>query len=688
MRKTPPMLVLVVLSVFSGGTVAQPETSNPYGIAGYISSGNLQNFGFPGGIDTYDWNNLRTDLVYEMVRPFHYWYRYFVPGGNYVQAWVDYDVANQPEQWFTQQSYPTDAPWNVRQGCNMMLRRYWGYYLDRTDGNHVGEIGLPVDMLPGWYVGSGGNHQDRFDAWVTANPGKIWLMGNEPEGFENVQDLGGQDALTDIEYAVFYHAYTSYIAARDPSARFATAAMPMTTSPTWREHLKVENVIAIWERILGIYAAEYGHEMPVDIWNIHIYAGHAATDPDVHRSEFVSVIEDFRDFVDTTRGGIYQSAPMILTEFNGSYAEPVSPQENVVAFLNDFRDDLNQLWIRGVLDQWFWFVSNGGTWWPEVSILEGGSLSIVGEAYMAAAWHWEELKPPIDERYGTLNRPFHANNGGLWRLHTSSNGAAGNTLHVNEGHDNHVTVTVDPGSSAFTETTIADERHLSGLGTFSFLPGQGVGIQFGFSADNAIDSSLFLGYFHGEDGPDDGQSALLLRAEGGVSSNTTVLDGHSGDILATGIDFTSSHKLMFVANGSREIDLYFDNAAMPLATLSRLSLPNSDRNQLRIGSNSAQAFSGARFKGTVDVYAYAADDNILQADFSFAKNDYDKDGDVDQADYGVFQACFSGPGVPQHSPECQGALLDDDPDVDQDDLMIFKNCMTGPNEPANLSCAN
>lgn len=684
----------VAFSVFICGVLGcsaclgagEPTGPNPYGIAGYISSTNLQNFGFPAGMNTYDWNNLRTDLAYQMVRPFHYWYRYFVPGGDYVQDWVTYDVQNQPSEWFTQESYPTSAPWNVRRGCNMMLNRYWGYYLDRTGGNHVGQIGLPAAMLPQWYVDQGGDHQARFDAWVTSNPGRIWLMGNEPGGFEQVADLMGQDALTDLEYAVFYHTYTSYIAARDPNARFANAAMAMTTSPTWAEHLTVESVIAIWERILGICATEYGQDMPVDIWNIHLYAGHGCQDPAVHRSEYVSVIEDFRAFVDTTRGGIYQDSPLILTEFNGTYDASGFTQTNVVAFLHDFRDDLNTLWIRGVLDEWFWFVSNGGTGWPAVSILEAGGLSIVGEEYRAAAWHWEALKPPIDERYGTLGRPFHSPNGGLWNLRAAGDGAAGNGLTVNENQPNHVTVTVDPGSATPGEITLADDEHLTGLDTFSFLPGQGVGIEFSFAADDALNIDLYIGYLHGEGGPDDGESGVILRAEAGDASDTTVLDACTGDVLATQVDFRVAHKIFFVANGDREIALYFDDVAVPLQTLSRQSLPDCDANRLRFGSNSAKVFSGASFKGAVDVFAYAVDDDILHADFAKLRSDYDKDGDVDQADYGHLQPCLSGAGVPQTAIECRDVYLDNDDDVDQDDVDIFLGCMSGANVAADVTC--
>jgi hypothetical protein len=68
--------------------------------------------------------------------------------------------------------------------------------------------------------------------------------------------------------------------------------------------------------------------------------------------------------------------------------------------------------------------------------------------------------------------------------------------------------------------------------------------------------------------------------------------------------------------------------------------------------------------------------------------DFDKDGDVDQADFGAFQACYSGQGIPQTRPECAGALLDDGQDVDQDDFLIFLECYSGPNVPADPNCAD
>jgi hypothetical protein len=66
--------------------------------------------------------------------------------------------------------------------------------------------------------------------------------------------------------------------------------------------------------------------------------------------------------------------------------------------------------------------------------------------------------------------------------------------------------------------------------------------------------------------------------------------------------------------------------------------------------------------------------------------DLDRDSDVDQADFGQFQTCFSGPGVAQPAPECQGARLDEDEDVDVDDFAIFQRCMTGSGLPGDVNC--
>jgi hypothetical protein len=73
--------------------------------------------------------------------------------------------------------------------------------------------------------------------------------------------------------------------------------------------------------------------------------------------------------------------------------------------------------------------------------------------------------------------------------------------------------------------------------------------------------------------------------------------------------------------------------------------------------------------------------------------DVDKDGDVDQADFAVLQACYTGvnggpvPAAPSycacldHGDDDQDGNPEADGDIDQFDLTAFENCATGPDIP-------
>ena len=67
--------------------------------------------------------------------------------------------------------------------------------------------------------------------------------------------------------------------------------------------------------------------------------------------------------------------------------------------------------------------------------------------------------------------------------------------------------------------------------------------------------------------------------------------------------------------------------------------------------------------------------------------DYDGDCDVDQADYVIFEACASGPGVP-HDLDCEDRDYDGDLDVDQEDFAVFQRCISGVDNPADPNCAD
>lgn len=68
------------------------------------------------------------------------------------------------------------------------------------------------------------------------------------------------------------------------------------------------------------------------------------------------------------------------------------------------------------------------------------------------------------------------------------------------------------------------------------------------------------------------------------------------------------------------------------------------------------------------------------------RGDFDDDRDIDQEDFGRFQACYTGTAVPQYDPACARAKLDGDNDVDLADFDLFMPCQTAPNVTADPSC--
>jgi hypothetical protein len=66
--------------------------------------------------------------------------------------------------------------------------------------------------------------------------------------------------------------------------------------------------------------------------------------------------------------------------------------------------------------------------------------------------------------------------------------------------------------------------------------------------------------------------------------------------------------------------------------------------------------------------------------------DFNGDFDVDQEDFGAFQACLTGAGFAQLDPACQKARLDADGDVDEQDVGMFLRCRTAPGEIGDPDC--
>jgi len=70
----------------------------------------------------------------------------------------------------------------------------------------------------------------------------------------------------------------------------------------------------------------------------------------------------------------------------------------------------------------------------------------------------------------------------------------------------------------------------------------------------------------------------------------------------------------------------------------------------------------------------------------YVRADLDRDGDVDQEDFGLFQACYTGAGIDVTDSACLYARLDGDGDVDEQDVALFIACYSGPNRDADPAC--
>jgi len=66
--------------------------------------------------------------------------------------------------------------------------------------------------------------------------------------------------------------------------------------------------------------------------------------------------------------------------------------------------------------------------------------------------------------------------------------------------------------------------------------------------------------------------------------------------------------------------------------------------------------------------------------------DTDGDCDVDQDDFGYFQVCLTGQGIPQTSQQCTLARLDTDEDVDAGDITLFLKCLSGSGVCGDPNC--
>jgi hypothetical protein len=89
---------------------------------------------------------------------------------------------------------------------------------------------------------------------VSANPGDLWLVGNEP-------DCVHQDSTRPEAYAGIYHDVYEELKRLDATAQVGIGGVVQATP------LRMEWVERVWQE----YQLQYGDAMPVDVWNVHTF---------------------------------------------------------------------------------------------------------------------------------------------------------------------------------------------------------------------------------------------------------------------------------------------------------------------------------------------------------------------------------------------------------------------------------
>jgi hypothetical protein len=136
-----------------------------------------------------------------------------------------------------------------------------------------------------------------LQAAVLANPGSVWLIGNEPDDIY-------QDNLVPELYAKAYHHLYGLIKSYDPTARLGAGGIVQPT-PLRFQYL---------DRVMAAYRLYYSQTLPADLWNTHSYILREITSDDPESTDNGGPYEVWGAYVpsgiNATRGELYTYSQM------------------------------------------------------------------------------------------------------------------------------------------------------------------------------------------------------------------------------------------------------------------------------------------------------------------------------------------------------------------------------------------
>ncbi len=211
----------------------------------------------------------------------------------------------------------------------------------------------------------------------------------------------------------------------------------------------------------------------------------------------------------------------------------------------------------------------------------------------------------------------------------------------------------------------------------SYGPNTTQGLAFGIWDDVTGDSAEV--FYSGDQGAGTGTLKELRRDQ-----SATVAGDDQFHVIRLTIKGTSVE--------DRVIKVYFDESPTPALSIAfaNNSTVNPDGFVFGAGSTGGQIDVAFDWLTATDVGAFAPGEEIdclgrslVLDDCPTPFADADEDGDVDQSDFAVFQACYTGSpasGSITENCRCFNRHGGDD-DVDELDLQEFEKCATGPGIP-------
>ena len=136
--------------------------------------------------------------------------------------------------------------------------------------NKVRDRGECPYTEPFTYTLQYGQTRGGIAAVARANPGSLWLIGNEMDRYDwggdnpytpDVEEnpSGGQDEMLPELYARAYHEFYHLIKEADPDAQVGIGGIIQATE------VRLEYLDTVWDTYHDVYDAD----MPVDVWNVH-----------------------------------------------------------------------------------------------------------------------------------------------------------------------------------------------------------------------------------------------------------------------------------------------------------------------------------------------------------------------------------------------------------------------------------